>query len=763
MKKSRYSLFVALALAAISTSACEDTVSLSVKCDGNQPFWTERNGNHITGGKCNEGVVGPIEFDVTLELSNGEKAIVRKKGDKCNEQRYILSETDDKRIVANACKKGDIECGYCCDNDRIAKYTDKANEAKTNSLCGDGSDENTSYQCQGTSVIVQKCKDGCVDGKCKGANIEGCENGTHQCNGAKIEICVDGDWKDAVGAQLCDGAKIWKCNDAGVAESQSCEYGAACKDGKCTDPVCDRITDSGLVCKEGKVGKCDSDKQWTELTGDVLCENDQILYCKNENEKPEPVGCYSEGDITSVCKQKDGKVVKDDSGCGNGMECNNFECKPKKYTCTAEDKYVCTNGGMLYDCNGVTSQEVAPVNDNNLMCEDSKVVWCKQENDTQTVNDKHTANITECSPNGSVKGCAEWCTTCDQNGNCAKCDKPLERCADDLKGKTVCSNSRNDATCNYCYNNDFENKWVDESKLGCGCVPNEYNIAADNKIEGDRSVCYKGKIHKLNHGKQEQEIDNKNFLLNDTSENKDDKVWEFALRTYVDDKKTKWEYYNCHNDAYEKASATTGNKTKFDCCEKGSFFIKQTGYMYYMIESCKSIDDTNSVVKAFQFDTALNDALIGKEENFLQKDSACLNVKNEDSSTSKDKPTILIKDTSIKVINDSAVYQAFKCPGGTVCNSSHKQLCMGSNEITTEQVYCESPVQDGQSRIMQLQDEKPTLVADCPNDTVLQIRDKEKQDWRVVETADCGTNKTHNLDDFRCYLGKSNGDKDSNS
>ena len=47
--------------------------------------------------------------------------------------------------------------------------------------------------------------------------------------------------------------------------------------------------------------------------------------------------------------------------------------------------------------------------------------------------------------------------------------------------------------------------------------------------------------------------------------------------------------------------------------------------------------------------------------------------------------------------------------------------------------------------------------------TVLQIRDKETEDWRVVEATDCGTDKTHNLDDFRCYLGKSNGGKDSNS
>lgn len=49
MKKSRYSLFVALALTAIGTSACEDTVSLSVKCDGNQDYWAERNENKIMG------------------------------------------------------------------------------------------------------------------------------------------------------------------------------------------------------------------------------------------------------------------------------------------------------------------------------------------------------------------------------------------------------------------------------------------------------------------------------------------------------------------------------------------------------------------------------------------------------------------------------------------------------------------------------------------------------------------------------------------
>ena len=742
MKKSRYSLFVALALTAIGTSACEDTVSLSVKCDGTQPFWTERNGDHIIGGKCNEVVAGAFEFDVTLDLREGQKAIVCKKGDKCKEPRYILSATDDKRIVAEACKEGDIVCGYCCDNNEIAKCSDAKNAAKTNSLCGDGSDENTSYQCKGTSVIVQKCESGCANGECGEQDSNNCADGKYRCSAGKIQICENSGWKDAVGAQLCNGEKILKCV-GDVAEPQPCEDGAVCKDGKCTDPVCDGITDSGLVCKGGKVGKCENGN-WIESKENDLCENDQILYCKNENEKPEPVGCYSEGDITSVCKQKDGKAVKDDSGCGNGMECNNFECKPKKYTCTAEDKYVCTNGGMLYDCNGKTEQ-VIPPESQKLKCEDSKVVWCKQE------DAKHTANKTECSPNGSVEGCAEWCTTCDPNGSCTKCDKPLERCADNLEGKTICSESRSDNNaCNYCYNSDFENGWVDVGGLGCECVPNEYNITTDNKIEGDSTVCYKGKAHGLSHGKQE--INGKKFLKNDTSENVDvDKVWEFALLTPADENKTKWEYYNCHNGAYEKASATTGPKTKFDCCEEGSFFIKQTGYMYYMIESCKSIDDTNSVVKAFQFDTALNDALIGKEENFLQNDSACLNIKNDRSSKA---PTMLIKDESIEVNNGGAVYRAFECPLGMKCNSSHKQLCTGSNEITTEQVYCVLPVQNGQSVIKQLQDGKPTetTVADCPKDTVLQIRDKATQDWRVVETADCGDDKTHNLDDFRCYF-----------
>lgn len=661
-----------------------------------------------------------------------------KKGDKCDEPRYILNATGDK-IVAKACESDVIECGYCCDNNEIAKCSGATNAAKTNSLCGDGSDENTSYQCKGTSVIVQKCESGCANGECGEQDSNNCADGKYRCSAGKIQICENSGWKDAMGTQLCNGEKILKCV-GDVAEPQPCEDGAVCKDGECKASVCANSQDSGPVCNGGKVGKCENGN-WIESKGNDLCENDKILYCENREGKPEPVGCYSNDDKTHVCKG--GEI--DDSGCGNGKECNEgFECEPKKYTCTAEDKYICANGGMLYDCNEKTSQKVDPASDNNLMCEDSKVVWCKQE------DGKHTANITECSPNGSVEGCAEWCTTCDPNGSCTKCNKPLERCADNLEGKTICSESRSDNNaCNYCYNSDFENGWVDVGGLGCECVPNEYNITTGNKIEGDSSVCYKGKAHGLNHGKQE--INGKNFLKNDTSENVDvDKVWEFALRN--PDDSTKWEYYNCHNDAYEKASATTGNKTRFDCCEEGSFFIKQTGYMYYMIESCKSIDDQYSVVKAFQFDTALNDALIGKEENFLQNDSACLNVKNEDGSTSKYKYTMLIKNKSTQVNNGGAVYHPFKCPGGTVCNSSHKQLCMGSNEITTEQVYCESPVQDGQSRIMQLQDEKPTLVADCPNDTVLQIRDKEKQDWRVVETADCGTNKTHNLDDFRCYF-----------
>lgn len=749
MKKSRYSLFIALALTAIGTSACEDTVSLSVKCDGTQPFWTERSGNNIIGGKCTEGVVGAVEFDVELSLSNGEKAVVCKKGDKCDEPRYILSATGD-RIVAEACKDGVIECGYCCGNDGITKCSGNTTSGKTNSLCGDVGDENTSYQCKGSSVIVQKCESGCANGECGEQDSNNCADGKYRCSDGKIQICENSGWKDAVGAQLCDKEnQIWKCNDAGVAEPKPCGDGAVCKDGECTDPVCDKSTTSH-VCKDGKVGKCENGN-WIESKENDLCEDDKILYCENEDVTPKRGGCYSNDSKTHVCKG--GEI--DDSGCGNGMECNSFECKPKKYTCTAEDKYVCTNGGMLYDCNGVTSQEVAPVSDNNLKCEDSKVVWCKQE------NDKHIVNKTECSPNDNNKTCSKWCTECNQDGHCIKCDKQRERCADDLNGKTVCSNNPlNKTGCNHCYNSDFKNGWVDESELGCGCVPNEYKKDDDNK----NTVCYKGKVHELNHGKQE--INGKNFLKNDTSENVDkDKVWEFALRTYVDDKKTKWEYYNCHNDAYEKASATTGNKTRFDCCEEGSFFIKQTGYMYYMIESCKSIDDRYSVVKAFQFDTALNDALIGKEENFLQNDSACLNVKNEDGSTSKHNYTMLIKNKSTQVNNGGAVYHPFKCPGGTVCNSSHKQLCMGSNEITTEQVYCTPPDQDGQSLIKQLQNGKPTetLVADCPTDTVLQIRDKATQDWRVVETADCGTDKMHNLDDFRCYLGKSNGDKDSNS
>ncbi len=737
MKKSRYSLFVALALAAISTSACEDTVSLSVKCDGNQPFWAERNGNHITGGKCNGGIVEAIEFDVELALSNGEKAIVCKKGDKCDEQRYILSATDDK-IVAKACEHDVIECGYCCSEAGIAKCSGATNAAKTNSLCGDVGDENTSYQCKGSSVIVQKCESGCVDGKCKGANIEGCENGTHQCNGAKIEICVDGDWKDAVGAQLCDGEKIWKCVGDGVAEAQSCGEGAVCKDGKCTDPVCDRITDSGLVCKGGKVGKCDSDKQWTELTGDVLCKDDMILYCKNGDGTPEPVGCYSEGDITSVCKG--GKI--DDSGCGNGKECNNFKCEPKKYTCTAEDKYICANGGMLYDCNEKTLQKVDPVSDNNLMCEDSKVVWCKQNN-KQTVNNKHTANITECSPNGRVEGCAEWCTECNSDGKCAKCDKPQERCEDDLKGKTVCSNdSRKTDNCNYCYNSDSENGWVDSGKLGGDCVPNEYKKDDDNK----NTVCYQGKVHELKPGKEKPQNDNVALSYNTTEK---DKVWEFA---FYDSKE--WEFYNCHNDTYKSEDQTDIN---INCCEQESYFIKRTGYKYYQIESCKKENHIKYNIKAFQFDTTLNDALIGKEENFLQKDSVCLGVmKDGDSEVT---PTMLIKDESSQVNDGGAVYRAFQCSDGTECNSSHKQLCVIPNVDMTKQVYC----QLGIIKQQQAGSNNAIAVANCPNGTVLQIKENDDT-WRNVVDGDCGVNKTHQLQDFRCYLGdKSTSGKESHS
>lgn len=732
MKKSRYSLFVALALAAISTSACEDTVSLSVKCDGNHEYWTERSGNNIIGGKCTEGVVGPIEFNVELSLSNGEKAIVCKKEDKCDGQRYILSAIAEKTIVAKACESDVIECGYCCDNDGIAKCTD-TNAGKTNSLCGDGSDENTSYQCKGTSVIVQKCESGCVDGKCKGANIEGCENGTHQCNGDKIEICVDGDWKDAVGAQLCDEEKILKCVDD-VAEPQPCGDGAVCKDGKCTDPICDKSTTSH-VCKDGKVGKCENGN-WIESKENDLCEDDKILHCENEDVTPKRLGCYSNDSNTHVCKG--GEI--DDSGCGDGKECNNdnHQCEPKKYTCTAEDKYICANGGMLYDCNKKTSQEEYPVSDNNLKCEDSKVVWCKQE------DGKHTANITECSPNGSVKGCAEWCTTCDPDGNCAKCDKPLERCADNLQGKTVCSDSRNDAACDYCYNSDFENGWVDVDGLGCECVPNEYNTTTDNNIKGDSTVCYKGKVHKLNHNKHGQVIDN--ILLNNTSTNGDvDKVWEFALRPPVGQTTTIWEYYNCHNDAYEKASDNL-SKPKFNCCEEGSFFIERTGYKYYQVELCKKIKNLHSDVTAFQFDAGLNDALIGMDNNFLETEIACLNVKSADES--QDTPMILIKDSS-NVKQDNAVYRAFKCLEGTACNSYHKQLCMIPNVDTNAQFYCS----DDKAQIMQPPmglDTRPQVVAECPDGTVLQKY--KSNEWKTVEIDDCGINKKTELQNFRCYI-----------
>lgn len=140
--------------------------------------------------------------------------------------------------------------------------------------------------------------------------------------------------------------------------------------------------------------------------------------------------------------------------------------------------------------------------------------------------------------------------------------------------------------------------------------------------------------------------------------------------------------------------------------------------------------------------------MIGKDDDFLQNDIACLNVKNDGSS----KPTMLIKDKSIQVNDDGAVYRAFECPGGTECNSSHKQLCVVPNVDTTEHFYCEF-VNDGKSRIMQLQDGSNTgkRVANCPKDTVLQIRENDTT-WRDVVNNDCGTDKTHNLDDFRCYF-----------
>lgn len=723
MKKSRYSLFVALALAAISTSACEDTVSLSVKCDGNQPFWTERNGNHITGGKCNGGIVEAVEFDVELALSKGEKAIVCNKDSGCDKHRYILSATDDKRIVAEECKEGDIECGYCCDNDRIAKCKDTTNAGKTNSLCGDGDDKNTSYQCQGTSVIVQKCKEDCVDGKCTGSNIEGCENGTHQCNGEKIEICVDGDWKDAVGAQLCDGDKILKCV-GDVAKPQPCEDGAVCKDGECKASVCANSPDSGPVCNGGKVGKCENGN-WIESKGNDLCENDKILYCENEDVTPRRVGCYSNDEKTHVCKA--GAI--DNSGCGDGMECNNSECKPKKYTCTAEDKYICANGGMLYDCNGVQEKDVAPVSE-NLKCEERQVVvWCRQD----------TVNKTECSPNGRVEGCAEWCTECNPDGKCAKCNKPQERCEDDLKGKTVCSNdSRKTDNCNYCYNSDSENGWVDSGKLGGDCVPNEYTKIDNNNNKAGSKVCYNGNTLELNlnikpnskHG----------IEYNNTNKNM---AWEFA---FYDSEKL--EFYNCHNNNYKSEGRIVIN-----CCKdkEGSYFIKRTGYKYYQIELCKERENhIDYEITAFQFSTALNDALIGKEENFLENDSACLSVKNEDGS----EPTMLIKDESSQVNDGGAVYRAFKCKGGTECNSSHKQLCVVPDVDTTKQVYCDF---GNGGTIMQLRDGSSTgdVAAVCPDGTVLQIKGNGDT-WRAVVNDDCGVNKTHQLEDFRCYLEEKN-------
>ncbi len=716
MKKSRYSLFVALALAAISTSACEDTVSLSVKCDGTKDYWADRNENKIKGGECNGGVVGPIEFDVELDLSKGEKAVVCNKNG-CEDKRYILSVTDDKRIVAKACKKGDIECDYCCGNDGIAKCTDSTNAGKTNALCGDESDKNTSYQCKGSSVIVQKCEDGCANGKCKGAGVESCENGTRQCNGEKIEICVDGDWKDAVGAQLCDGDKILKCV-GDVAKPQPCEDGAVCKDGECKASVCANSPDSGPVCNGGKVGKCENGN-WIESKGNDLCENDKILYCENEDVTPRRVGCYSNDEKTHVCKA--GAI--DNSGCGDGMECNNSECKPKKYTCTAEDKYICANGGMLYDCNGVQEKDVAPVSE-NLKCEESQVVWCKQD----------TVNKTECSPNGSVKGCAEWCTECNPDGKCEKCNKRLERCADDLKDKIICSNNpQNKTGCDYCYNSDFINGLVDEKELGCGCEPNKFGGIDNN---GHNTVCHKGSVHKLNPNAENPE--NGNALSYNTMEN--DKVWGFALYD-----SGKWGFYNCHNIA-------GGGDENIKCCEEDSYFIKRTGYKYYQIESCKvkSNIETKYDIAAFQFSTALNDALIGKEENFLENDSACLSVKNEDGS----EPTMLIKDKSIQVNDGGAVYRAFKCKGGTECNSSLRQLCVVPKVDTTKQVYCKFE-SDGKPVIMQLRDGSSTgdVAAACPNGTVLQIKGNDDA-WRNVVNDDCGVNKTHQLEDFRCYLGE---------
>ena len=158
MKKSRYSLFVALALTAIGTSACEDTVSLSVKCnDENDKIWTvpkkgEASTETITVGKCVNGTAQNVVQIKKEDIQTNVNYAVACTGNTCASDCYKLS-INNSNIQKDKYDRGAFN--FRCYDDKISNCVDDSDVLKP--IEGDVCEKNGS-----NSTYTFKCKNGIV-------------------------------------------------------------------------------------------------------------------------------------------------------------------------------------------------------------------------------------------------------------------------------------------------------------------------------------------------------------------------------------------------------------------------------------------------------------------------------------------------------------------------------------------------------------------------------------------------------------------------
>lgn len=361
----------------------------------------------------------------------------------------------------------------------------------------------------------------------------------------------------------------------------------------------------------------------------------------------------------------------------------------------------------------------------------------------------------ECQDNGEAPPTKTTCPLgCDKNGEqCADTDQKV-RCKEDLTGITS-STGTTDTECKYCYNADIGNDFTSIEKLGCaGCVPNEYKPkeSIGSTLDPMDEVCYNGKLEQFGDAK------GSDFILSPQSDSNG--LWEFALNVTPapsiahpkNPPQQTWRYYNCHNDdAMNSLTKHTkvNNVSDFldllkrsnKCCDdENSYYITRTGYRYYSVEKCTNIalhdikqeKNTATEFSAYAYTTELNDFLIGTKHDLLDKDYACLEVRDKTEDTKAVRRMFIKQKTNGEQQSKDGepkhgIYKVFECPENYECDlkNPYNGLCI-YHEIddidkTIEECDGKFKCNTNNTIFCNIDSNNGMIVAKCPEGTTLRI------------------------------------------